>query len=110
MKKFRLFPLVLLLCLLFSASAPAALALDDPDIPARAAVLVDLNSGAILYEQNKDEQRAPASLTKVMTVLLALEALDRGRSPWTRSSPLRRTAAISSRTTAAPPASCPAPR
>ncbi len=78
MKKFRLFPLVLLLCLLFSASAPAALALDDPDIPARAAVLVDLNSGAVLYEQNKDEQRAPASLTKVMTVLLALEALDRG--------------------------------
>ncbi len=78
MKKFRLFSFVLLISLLFTLFTPAAFALENPEVPAKAAVLVDLNSGRILYEQNKDEQRAPASLTKVMTVLLALEALDRG--------------------------------
>ena len=46
---------------------------------AEAAVLVDLKSDAILYQLNMDEQRAPASLTKIMTVLLALEAIQNGR-------------------------------
>ena len=57
----------------------SAYALDDPDINAKAAVLVDLNSGRPLYSLNMDEQRSPASLTKIMAVLLALEAVDSGR-------------------------------
>ena len=79
MKKFRIFPLILLLALLFSLTAPAALALEDPGLNAQAAILVDLDSGIILYEKNMSQQRSPASLTKVMTVLLTLEAVDLGK-------------------------------
>ena len=79
MKKFRIFPLVLLLCLGFSFAAPGAWALEPPELNGKAAVLADLNSGKVLYAVNENEERAPASLTKVMTVLLALEALDAGR-------------------------------
>lgn len=79
MKKIKIFPLVLLICLVMAMAAPSAYALDEPDINAKAAVLVDLDSGKVLYGHNQDVQRAPASLTKVMTVLLTLEAIDTGR-------------------------------
>ncbi len=80
MKKNKMFPLLLLLALLLAAASPAALAIDAaPTLDGQAALVVDLDSGHILFELNKDQQRAPASLTKVMTTLLALEALDSGR-------------------------------
>ena len=78
MKKIRIIPLVLALCLLLACLAPGAYALEEPSVAAQAAILVDLNSGEILYGKNIDEQRSPASLTKVMTALLALEAVERG--------------------------------
>ena len=78
MKKIKIFPLILLICLVLSNAAPAACALDEPAIQAKAAVLVDLDSGRVLYSMNMDEQRSPASLTKVMTVLLAFEAIEDG--------------------------------
>lgn len=79
MKKFRIFPLILLLCLLLTLAAPTAYALEAPSLNGKAAVIVDLASGRLLYGLNEHEERAPASLTKVMTVLLTLEALDAGR-------------------------------
>ena len=79
MKKFKIFPLILLLCLLPGLSAPAAYALEAPKLNGQAAVLIDLDAGRVLYGYNMDDERAPASLTKVMTVLLALEAVDGGR-------------------------------
>jgi D-alanyl-D-alanine carboxypeptidase (penicillin-binding protein 5/6) len=79
MKKNKIIPFLLAVCLLFALSAPSAAALSDPPLhSAKAVVLADLDSGRLLYELNKDEQRAPASLTKIMTVLLAVEALERG--------------------------------
>lgn len=78
MKKFRLFPLILLLCMAFTLLAPCAFAVDDPDIGAQRAVIADLDSGRILYSKNMDEKASPASLTKIMTVLLAVEALENG--------------------------------
>lgn len=79
MKKFKIISFLLALCLSFSLLAPAAHALDGPSLrSAKAVVLVDLDSGRLLYELNRDEQRAPASLTKIMTVMLAVEALERG--------------------------------
>ncbi len=79
MKKRTIFPLILLLSLVMSMFAPAALALEVPQLNGQAAVLVDLDAGRVLYGYNMDAERAPASLTKVMTVLLALEAVDSGR-------------------------------
>ncbi|MBR1457310.1 MAG: D-alanyl-D-alanine carboxypeptidase [Oscillospiraceae bacterium] len=82
MKKIRLFPLILLVCLVFGMAAPAAYALEAPSLDGQAAVLVDLDSGRVLYDLNKDERRAPASLTKIMTGLLALDAISNGRCGW----------------------------
>ncbi|MBR7074589.1 MAG: D-alanyl-D-alanine carboxypeptidase [Oscillospiraceae bacterium] len=79
MKKRRFFLFILTLCILFGLGAPAALALEVPQLNGQAAVLVDLDAGRVLYGYNMDAERAPASLTKVMTVLLALEAVDSGR-------------------------------
>ncbi|HJD21399.1 MAG TPA: D-alanyl-D-alanine carboxypeptidase [Candidatus Gemmiger faecigallinarum] len=51
----------------------------DFDLPCQAAILVDLDTGAVLYEKNADEQRPIASITKVMTLLLTFQALEAGR-------------------------------
>lgn len=48
------------------------------DVNAKAAVLVDPDTGEILYEKNAHAHNYPASITKVMTCLLTLEAVDRG--------------------------------
>ena len=78
MKIFKIFPAFLALLLLFSLAAPAALAQEAPRLTAQAVLLADLDSGVILYEFNGDAQRSPASLTKIMTILLTLEAVERG--------------------------------
>ncbi len=49
------------------------------DVDARSALLIEPGSGVILYEKNCDEQFAPASVTKIMTMLLAMEAIDSGK-------------------------------
>lgn len=49
------------------------------DVPCAAAILIDEDSGTVLYEKNADQQRPIASITKVMTLLLTFEALSAGR-------------------------------
>lgn len=43
------------------------------------AILIEQNSGQVLYEHNAHQQLRPASVTKIMTILLTMEALDEGR-------------------------------
>ncbi|NCB52571.1 MAG: D-alanyl-D-alanine carboxypeptidase [Clostridia bacterium] len=78
MKKIKIFPVFLLLFLFLSVWSPSALALDDPQVTAKAVLLADADSGRIFFSQNADMKMYPASLTKIMTVLLAVEAVDRG--------------------------------
>ncbi len=80
MKIFRAFPAFLVFCLLFTLFSPSARAEGPPSVTAQAVLLADLDSGAVLYEKNGDAQRSPASLTKVMTILLTLEAVERGEA------------------------------
>lgn len=49
------------------------------DINAKSAILMEVNTGKILYEQNANERLAPASITKIMSLLLIMEAIDDGR-------------------------------
>ena len=70
--------LLLTLCALPAAAAPPAV----PEIAAPSAVLIDRQSGTVLYEKNAHERLAPASVTKIMTLLLVMEALDAGRISW----------------------------
>ena len=68
-------------------AAPAAVVPADADtsslsLDCRAAILVEPMTGRVLYEHNPDQRLPEASITKVMTVLLVLEALDSGRIGW----------------------------
>ena len=45
----------------------------EPDIPTPNAIVMEMNTGAVLYEKNADEVHYPASITKVMTALVALD-------------------------------------
>ena len=68
--------LTALLCAL--ALWPAAAAAVELPITSRAALLMEKTTGQILYTQNEHEQLEPASVTKVMTLLLTMEAIDSG--------------------------------
>lgn len=48
-------------------------------VEAPAAIIIDASSGRVLFEKNADEKRAPASMTKVMTLTLAFEAIRDGK-------------------------------
>lgn len=48
------------------------------DVPAKAALLMDAGSKTVLYEKNAKEHRAAGSVTKLMSILLFMEALDAG--------------------------------
>lgn len=52
---------------------PLARAAEPPQVTARAAVLIDMATGTVLYSKNPDTRLAPASTTKILTALIALE-------------------------------------
>lgn len=45
----------------------------------KSAILMEANTGAVLFEQNADEALPPASVTKIMTLLLVMEAIEQGK-------------------------------
>ena len=48
-------------------------------LSAKSAILMEMSSGQVLMEKNADEKLPPASITKIMTLLLVMEALDEGK-------------------------------
>lgn len=79
MKKLHSLPIFFLtLVLLVSALAPAYAAEEPFSVTAAAAILVDADYDEVLWEYHADDLRYPASITKVMTGLLTVEAIDRG--------------------------------
>ena len=70
--------LLLILCLLITA-LPITGRAAGPEVAAKSAVLMDMATGTLLAEQNAHEKLAPASVTKVMTMLLIMEAIDSGK-------------------------------
>lgn len=72
--------LALVLCLLMAASVFTAFAVEVGEavpVAAPSAILIH-TSGRVLYEKNADERRPPASVTKIMTLLLVMEGLENG--------------------------------
>ena len=73
----------LLVCLVLVAGLlpyPAQAA--NLEVEAKSALLMDVATGTVLFEQNAHEALAPASVTKVMTMLLIMEAIDSGKIGW----------------------------
>ena len=52
------------------------------EVAGKSAVLMDVATGTVIYEANAHEALAPASVTKVMTMLLVMEAIDSGKISW----------------------------
>ena len=77
----RLGCLVLVLVLLVGVLPGRAMAA-GPEVPAKSAVLMDVATGTVICQQNAHEPLAPASVTKVMTMLLIMEAIADGRIGW----------------------------
>ena len=74
MKKFLIVLLTLILIIpSLSITTRADLELASPSV-----TLMESSTGQILYEQNADEQRSPASITKIMTLILIFDELDKG--------------------------------
>ena len=77
MKKYPFLSLLLAALLSLSLVCPA-LALDDPQPNCRAAILVDGDNNEVLYDFNARQRMYPASITKIMTSLVVLDAVDAG--------------------------------
>ena len=78
MKRIGILLIVCMLLTLLPAPAMAA----GPEVAGKSALLMDMETGTVLYAQNEHARLAPASVTKVMTMLLIMEAIDDGRIGW----------------------------
>ena len=78
MRKLCLFLALAVLLAMLPISAGAM----ELEVAGKSAVLMDAATGTVLYEKNAHEKLAPASVTKVMTLLLIMEAIDSGKIKW----------------------------
>ncbi len=81
-----LLPFILLSLLSFSVFASGEVAINAPEgsepdlsLECKSAILMEAGTGKVIYEQNADEALPPASVTKVMTLLLVMEAIEEGK-------------------------------
>ena len=72
--------IMMVLVMMTVLAQPAAAV--ELDIKGKSALLMDVATGTVLYEKNAHEPLAPASVTKVMTMLLIMEAIDSGKIGW----------------------------
>ena len=79
MKRIGWITVVLVMVGLLMAQPAMAVELD---IKGKSGLLMDVATGTVLYEKNAHEPLAPASVTKVMTMLLIMEAIDSGKIGW----------------------------
>ena len=59
-------------------SLPTSANADNLTVSATSAILVEISTGKVLFEKEADQKRSPASITKIMTLLLAMEAISNG--------------------------------
>ena len=80
----RIFMVLLALCLALCLALPLGLRAGaaELEVAGKSALLMDAATGTVLYEKNAHEALPPASVTKVMTMLLIMEAIDSGKIGW----------------------------
>lgn len=77
--KTRAIAMVVIVVLMAVSFVIPVSAISDEEVAAPSAILMEPNTGKILYEKNANELRPCASITKVMTLLLVMEAIDSGK-------------------------------
>lgn len=86
--KIKLMAVILCIVLMFASlpifvySENALIGENALELNCRSAVLMEASTGKVLYEKNADEALPPASVTKIMTLLLVMEAIDSGALKW----------------------------
>ena len=73
---------LMVVCALLIGVFPLQAKAVDLNVAGKSALLMDVATGTVLYEHNAHESLAPASVTKVMTMLLIMEAIDSGKISW----------------------------
>ena len=73
---------LMVVCALLIGLFPLRAEAVDLNVAGKSALLMDVATGTVLYEHNAHEALAPASVTKVMTMLLIMEAIDSGKIGW----------------------------
>ena len=74
--------MALLLAAALALPLPAAAVAEGPQVTAPSAILMEASTGQVLYEKEADVSREPASVTKIMTLLLTMEAIESGKIGW----------------------------
>lgn len=64
----------------FPFTAQARVLQNQPSIKSPSAILIDASSGKVLYEKNAHQRLEPASVAKIMTLLIAFEAIEKGKA------------------------------
>lgn len=82
MKKVLLFLISLLLPISVLASGTTMMANDTLASNAKSAILIEATTGEVLFEKNSHEKLAPASMTKLMSMLIIIEAIENGIINW----------------------------
>ena len=74
----------ILILLLLLISIPLVKAEETEDLApnAKSAIMIEASTGEILFQKNKDEKLAPASMTKMMSMLLIMEEIENGNLKW----------------------------
>ena len=75
----RLVALLMSVVMGFQTQPIVAFAENGPEIGAPSALLMEASTGTVIYEKNADEARNPASVTKIMTLILIFDALQSGK-------------------------------
>ncbi|MDR6998618.1 D-alanyl-D-alanine carboxypeptidase family protein [Neobacillus niacini] len=83
----RIVTLMMISFLVTSLWIPSAFAAEEKNSTelvnnVRSAVLIERDTGTVLFEKNSQEELPPASMTKIMTMLLIMEAIDQGKLSW----------------------------
>ncbi|KKB36439.1 D-alanyl-D-alanine carboxypeptidase family protein [Bacillus thermotolerans] len=83
----RVFPLTAVICLVWSALFSTGMVHAEDDKvklaeQTKSAILIEQTTGAVLFEKNSEQALPPASMTKIMTMLLVMEALEEKKLSW----------------------------
>ena len=72
------------ICLFFILLIPIFVHAEDLNLAenAKSAILIESSTGEVLYSKNADERLAPASMTKIMSLILIMENIEKGRLLW----------------------------
>lgn len=85
--------MILIVVFMMSMIGVPAFALDEPFVGGKSVILLDPHTGKVLFERNADEKNSIASITKIMTILVAMDKIESGANSLSEKATISKTAA-----------------